>query len=82
MNRSIDAGESAMRHVLVFCALFTITFTSTSRADEADIKAMVERYANAFNDKDLEMVVGFWTEGGVHVDRETGQRTEGRDRRS
>ena len=50
-----------------------------SQADEAAVKNMIGDYAKAFNAKDLDGVLGYWTENGVHIDRETGERTEGRD---
>jgi len=68
-----------MRLLILFGFLLTILLASPSRGDEAAVKAMVNDYARAFNDKDLEAVIGFWTEGGIHVDRETGERTEGRE---
>lgn len=50
-----------------------------SPADEAAVKKMIGDYATAFNAKDLDGVLSYWAEHGVHVDRETGERTEGRD---
>ena len=40
---------------------------------------MISTYADAFNAKNLDEVMGFWSKSGVHIDRETGQRTEGHD---
>ena len=48
-------------------------------ADEAAVRKMIGAYAEAFNQRQIDAVAGFWTENGVHVDHETGERTEGRD---
>ena len=49
------------------------------QADEAAVKKMISDYVAAFNDKDVDGVLGYWTENSLHVDLETGERTEGRD---
>ena len=51
----------------------------TAAADEAAVKKMIDDYANAFNAKKIEAMMSFWTENGVHVDLDTGARTEGRE---
>ena len=40
---------------------------------------MIDDYADAYNKHDLDTVAGYWTENAVHIDHETGQRTEGRE---
>ena len=51
-----------------------------AHADEAAVKKMVSDYAVAFNSKDIDSVTGFWSPESLHIDRETGVRTEGRDK--
>ena len=48
-------------------------------ADEAAVKEMINEYARAFNAKQIDQVMSFWTESGIHIDRDTGERTEGRE---
>ncbi len=69
-----------MRCVFVgtFLAL-AVALVLPARADEAAVKKMVNDYANAFNSKDIDAVAAFWTPDGLHIDRETGERTEGRE---
>jgi uncharacterized protein (TIGR02246 family) len=40
---------------------------------------MIADYAASFNKHDLNAIAGFWTEQAIHIDRETGERTVGRD---
>jgi len=68
-----------MRHIVLFGSLFVLFLASPAAADEAEVKQMITEYARAFNAKDVDAISGFWTENGVHIDRETGDRTEGRD---
>lgn len=49
------------------------------RADEMVIRKGIADYVDAFNQKDLDAVSGMWAVDAIHVDRETGERTEGRD---
>ncbi len=48
-------------------------------ADEAAVRKTLAEYVDVFNQKTPEKVAGFWTEKGTHTNRETGERTEGRD---
>lgn len=48
-------------------------------ADEAAVKQMINDYARAFNAKQIDQVMSFWTKSGIHIDRDTGERTEGRE---
>jgi uncharacterized protein (TIGR02246 family) len=68
--------KSAVRAVSLLIALIVAVESS---ADEPAVKSMIDEYTNAFNAKSLEKVMQFWSESGVHIDRETGQRTEGQD---
>ena len=65
-----------------FCtALFAIAcvFSPSALADDAKaVKTMIGEYASAFNNKDADAVLGFWMEDCVHVDLQTGERTQGR----
>ena len=67
-----------MRPVM-FPSLFILLLATSALADEAAIRQSIAAYADAFNRQDLEMVIGYWSENGVHVDRENGERTEGRE---
>ncbi len=68
-----------MRRFLLLSLVTTVTIAAPAFADEAAVKKMIGDYANAFNTKQLDTVIGYWTENGVHVDRDSGERTEGRD---
>ncbi len=68
-----------MRVSLLFGLLLGFAVVVPASADEAAVKKMIGDYANAFNAKQLDTVMSFWTENGVHIDRENGERTEGRD---
>lgn len=50
-----------------------------SHADEAAIRQVLAEYVDVFNHKEASKVGQFWTETGTHVDRETGERTSGRN---
>ncbi len=68
-----------MRQFALFGFLCTFLLAGPACGDEAAIKQMIGDYARAFNDRNLDGVIGFWSESGVHIDRETGERTEGRE---
>lgn len=69
MNRLILSGT----------LLVTAAACASVRADEPAIRQAVDAYVQAFNEKNLDAVAGLWAEQATHVDRETGERTEGRD---
>lgn len=46
--------------------------------DAEAVRKMAQAYAQAFNENDAKAVAAFWTESCVYVDRESGDRTEGR----
>lgn len=48
-------------------------------ADDAAVRQSLEKYIEAFNNKDLKTLASTWAASGVHIDRESGARTEGRD---
>jgi uncharacterized protein (TIGR02246 family) len=68
-----------MMRPVFFSSLLGLLLATTALADEAAIKQSIAAYADAFNKQDLETVIGYWSQNGVHVDRETGERTEGRE---
>ena len=59
--------------------LFTLFVPLLAVADEAAVRKTLSDYVNVFNAKAADKVAGFWTKNGTHTDRETGQRTEGRE---
>ena len=68
--------------VLGRCLLCIITSTSVvavSRADESTVRAAIASYVDAFNDQELQTVASMWTENATHIDRQSGERTEGRE---
>ena len=67
------------RQLLVLGVIPILFAVVPATADEAAVKKMISDYADAFNAKQIETVMSFWTENGVHVDLDTGERTEGRD---
>jgi uncharacterized protein (TIGR02246 family) len=46
--------------------------------EHADIQAALANYIAVFNSHDADALVALWSENAVHVDKETGERTEGR----
>jgi uncharacterized protein (TIGR02246 family) len=62
-----------------FPVLLVALITSELRADEAAIRKAITAYAEAFNNKDLKAVSAMWAAQASHTDRETGERTEGRE---
>jgi uncharacterized protein (TIGR02246 family) len=68
-----------MRQPILFASLLCVGLLGTSYADEAAVKQMIDEYASAFNSKNVDAAIGFWSEDAVHIDRETNLRTEGRD---
>ena len=58
--------------------LVAASLCASVRADEAAIRKTFDAYVQAFNEKKLDAVASYWAEQATHVDRETGERTEGR----
>jgi uncharacterized protein (TIGR02246 family) len=58
--------------------LLTVGATAPAVGDEPTVKEFLAAYVKAFNSHDLDAVAGMWAENCTHIDRETGQRTEGR----
>ena len=52
---------------------------TVARGDEGELHAAVAGYVEAFNKQDLVVVTKMWMENASHVDRESGERTEGRE---
>jgi uncharacterized protein (TIGR02246 family) len=59
-------------------SLFGAPDTNAS-GEEAAIQKMIDAYAAAFNSHDADAVAAHWSEQGVHVVKESGERTEGRE---
>lgn len=53
---------------------------SLARADEDAIRKAIAGYTDAFNKKDAKALGALWTENGVHVNRESGERIESRSK--
>ncbi len=79
VNASFEESLRCLFSGNVCLPVFVVLGVTLSRADEAALRATIVRYVNAFNDQDLQSVADIWTETATHVDRETGERTEGRD---
>lgn len=70
-----------MRHVarlVTPMVLLLLTAAADLRADEAEIQKFLRDYVDAFNRQDLDALSAMWSETCTHVDRQSGQRTEGR----
>ena len=61
---------------VVIASLFA---TPCALADDSAVRQTLLNYVEVFNEKEANKIGEFWTENGTHTDRETGQRTEGRD---
>ncbi len=65
---------------VVAMLLLAAVIASPLQAEEGDaVRKMIQDYVMAFNAKDSKTVLSYWTENSVHVDQETGERTEGRE---
>jgi uncharacterized protein (TIGR02246 family) len=51
---------------------------ASAPAGHADIQAALTNYITVFNSHDADALAALWSENAVHVDKETGERTEGR----
>ncbi|MGN6135827.1 MAG: YybH family protein [Aureliella sp.] len=63
------------------CALFAGLPVWSGEGEEDDaaaIRKRIESYAAAYNQHDAQALAGHWAENAVYIDRETGQRIEGR----
>ncbi len=61
------------------CVCLMMILVSSGRGDEPAVRAMLESYLKSFNEQKADELITFWVEDAVHHDRETGERTEGRD---
>jgi uncharacterized protein (TIGR02246 family) len=69
-----------MNKVTLLALLFLSAAACASvRGDEAAVRATIAAYVQAFNDKKLDAVASHWAEQAIHMDRETGAQTEGRE---
>src|SRR5262245_46521476 len=66
--------------LLLGAAIYAQKVTETKAADASEaVRKTLRAYAQAFNKNDAEAVAAHWTAKGVYVDRDTGERTEGRE---
>ena len=68
-----------MRPAVLFSLVAVLAACAPVSADEDGVRKMIADYAAAFNSQQIEEVIAFWTPQAVHVDRESGDRTEGRE---
>lgn len=64
-----------------FVLLLTLVSVSSAQADDAaaeQVRGVLRDYVAAFNQHDAAAVAAYWSENAVYVDRETGERLEGR----
>jgi uncharacterized protein (TIGR02246 family) len=63
--------------------LISLTFLAFAgggqKEQDTDFKKFFRDYVDAFNKQDLDTVSAMWAEKAVYVDRESGERTEGRE---
>jgi uncharacterized protein (TIGR02246 family) len=67
---------SQVRAAVWFCALLLVV---PGQADEVKVRASLAAYLDAFNQQQLDKVSEYWSPAATHIDRATGERTEGRD---
>lgn len=68
--------------LLVFCTFFAtpaLLRSQTKEATDQEIEAAIRSYVLAFNDQKLDDLANMWAAGCVHTNRETGEKTSGRD---
>lgn len=69
-------------HMFVCALLITrcVAAQDTARsADEQAVRAAVTAYVDAFNAHDADALAALWEPGAIYVDRNTGERLEGRE---
>ncbi|QDT02469.1 hypothetical protein K227x_08460 [Rubripirellula lacrimiformis] len=66
--------------LIVFVFLLSLpVFGGSAVGDDAVVRQAISDYVDAFNRNDWQAVGAMWSEDGSHVDRESGERTVGRD---
>ncbi len=66
--------------LLLGAAVYAQKVTEKKPADASEaVRKTLKSYAEAFNKNDAEATAAFWGAKGVYVDRDTGERTEGRE---
>ena len=68
-----------IRHSVAVLFLLSTVGVPFVDADEGAVRKTLTEYVDVFNQKTAEKIAGFWTENGTHTDRQTGQRTAGRE---
>ncbi len=66
------------RLTLAASVSIALVLAAEARANEAEVRKALGAYIEAFNKQDLAAVAATWAENATHIDRETGQLTEGR----
>lgn len=69
--------KNSMRFALSV-VLFAV-LSALGQAEEAGLREFLSNYVKAFNEHDLKAVSAMWAADASHTDRDTGERTEGRD---
>lgn len=70
------------RSAFMLCTAWVVvsSIAPVAFADETAIRSAIVGYAEAFNKKDSKAISSMWAENGVHVNRESGERIEGRSK--
>lgn len=66
------------KRLCVLCAVCGMMLCGVVRGDEDAVREAMRTYVEAFNSNDAAAVATLWAENAVYVDRETGERLEGR----
>lgn len=67
------------RWLFSIALLSTLVFNSSAWASEAEVRTAIDAYVSAFNKQDAAALSAMWEKDGIHIDRETGERTVGAD---
>jgi uncharacterized protein (TIGR02246 family) len=78
MTRSISAARPLLAMTLLFTAAALAADPPATKTEGDGPKGFAAAYEAAFNKHDAAAVGKLWAENGIHIDRETGVRTEGR----
>jgi uncharacterized protein (TIGR02246 family) len=64
---------------LTLTLAISAAFVAKATANETEVRAALAAYVESFNKQDVAAVAAAWTDQSTHTDRETGERTEGRE---
>jgi uncharacterized protein (TIGR02246 family) len=77
---NFSRDQSMIANIRPWLPVLLLNLLSTGlRADEPAVRQTVASYIEAFNKKDLKTLAGMWAVQATYTDRETSERTEGRD---